>query len=389
MTQPSVLLAGRSLTVRPANSASQWNAALAALPAAHVLQSWEWGEFKRSVGWQPERLLFGQADGGVVAAASAQLRALPLPGWTIAYVPKGPAMDYQDDELVTTVAQALAEYTRRTRAVFLTIDPDVESPAPGVAAALAGAGFRPAETQVQMRNTLVVDLRGTEAQVLERMHHTWRRHIRNAMRRGVVVRKGDGPADLNAFYELYRLTSQRQRFIIRPKAYYRDALEALAGGRYAQLLLADVEGSPVAGLVAYRFARRAWYFYGAWSGEHSNRAPNHILQWEAMRWARSHGCDYYDLWGAPEALDQDHPLWGASVSDLLKMSTPPGPDPMWGVYQFKRGFGARPVRWLGAWEYVASPRLFRVWSKALPRYLDALRRLRGETHLAQSGGGEV
>lgn len=377
-----------SLQPRHPRGQEEWSAALVALPCAHVLQTWEWGEFKRAWGWRPERLLF-ERGGRVVAAASVLVRPLPLPGRTICYVAKGPALDYQDGALVEQVARALAAYARRARAIFVKIDPDVEMPAPPVEEALRRAGFRPAATQIQMRNTVVVDLRGTEDEVLGRMHHTWRRHIRNAERRGVTVERGAAAEQLDSFYGLYRLTGQRQQFIIRPESYYRAALRALAAGGYAQLFLAHVDGSPVAGLVAYRFARRAWYFYGAWSGEHSNRGPNHLLQWTAMRWAREQGCEQYDMWGAPDELTERHPVWGMSLSDLLKLKQPPGDHPMWGVYQFKLGFGGRLVRWIGAWDYVASPWLFRLWSEALPRYLDLLRRLRGEAHLARTGGGEV
>ena len=36
------------LNLNVVTSREAWNTALRTLPAAHVLQSWEWGEFKRS-----------------------------------------------------------------------------------------------------------------------------------------------------------------------------------------------------------------------------------------------------------------------------------------------------------------------------------------------------
>ena len=72
-----------------------WNDTLRALPCAHVLQTWEWGEFKqRETGWQPERFAYRRADGSVAAAASVLTRrAGPL---RVLYVPKGPVLDYAD-----------------------------------------------------------------------------------------------------------------------------------------------------------------------------------------------------------------------------------------------------------------------------------------------------
>ena len=77
-----------------------------------------------------------------------------------------------------------------------------------------------------------------------------------------------------------------------------------------------------------------------------NLMPNHLLQWETMRWARANGCTAYDLWGVPDevGIDADAPI----------------PDPatgLWGVWRFKRGFGGRVVRYAGAWDRLAAPML--------------------------------
>jgi hypothetical protein len=76
----------------------------------------------------------------------------------------------------------------------------------------------------------------------------------------------------------------------------------------AQPFLAEVDGQAVAGLIAYRYGRRAWYLYGMSSSAHREAMPNHALQWAAIRWARDAGCETYDFWGAE---DQRRRLWGA------------------------------------------------------------------------------
>ena len=49
----------------------EWNATIAQLPNPHLLQTWEWGDFKqRETGWTPERLAFRDGSGQTVAAAS-------------------------------------------------------------------------------------------------------------------------------------------------------------------------------------------------------------------------------------------------------------------------------------------------------------------------------
>ncbi len=112
-----------ALTVTLITNRDQWNDSLRALPYAHVLQTWEWGEFKRATtGWQPIRLAFMRGD-QVAAMASVGVRSVgPL---KVMYAPKGPALDYADRELVAQVLRHLQKLARRQRAVWLKIDPDV------------------------------------------------------------------------------------------------------------------------------------------------------------------------------------------------------------------------------------------------------------------------
>jgi lipid II:glycine glycyltransferase (peptidoglycan interpeptide bridge formation enzyme) len=122
----------------------------------------------------------------------------------------------------------------------------------------------------------------------------------------------------------------------------------------AQPLIAEVESEPVSALVLFTFGATAWYFYGMSRDAHREKMPNHLLQWEAIRWAKARGCTTYDFWGAPDELVET--------------------DSMWGVWKFKEGFGGAFVRHLGAWDYAPSPILYRLYTTVLPRVLNVMRR---------------
>jgi lipid II:glycine glycyltransferase (peptidoglycan interpeptide bridge formation enzyme) len=96
--------------------------------------------------------------------------------------------------------------------------------------------------------------------------------------------------------------------------------------------------------------------YGASSDRHRKHMPNYLLQWEAIRRAKDVGCTLYDLWGAPDNLDES--------------------DPMWGVVRFKLGLGGQLARGLGAWDFPAKRFGYRLYAEIIPRYLDWLRRRR-------------
>jgi lipid II:glycine glycyltransferase (peptidoglycan interpeptide bridge formation enzyme) len=249
--------------------------------------------------------------------------------------------------------------------MFVKIDPDVYYPeaapafsprpdvAPRAAALLARRGWHFSESQVQFRNTVLLDLRPGEEALLAGMKQKSRYNLHLAQRRGVAIRQGTA-GDLDLFYALYAETAQRDGFPIRPPAYYYDAWGSFLALGQGCLLLAEVEGEAVAGLLFLTFGATAWYMYGASSDRHRSLMPNNLLQWEAMRRARAAGCTLYDLWGAPENLEES--------------------DPMWGVTRFKLGLGGELARGLGAWDYAPRPAAYRLYTTVIPRYLSLLRR---------------
>jgi peptidoglycan pentaglycine glycine transferase (the first glycine) len=208
---------------------------------------------------------------------------------------------------------------------------------------------------VQFRNTVLIDLSGDEAQWLERMKQKTRYNLRLAQRKGVQVRVGSAD-DLPRLYQLYAETSVRDGFVIRSENYYLQLWRAFLERGLAEPLIAEVEGQPVAGLILFTFARRAWYLYGMSTQAHRDKMPNYLLQWEAMRRAKALGCEQYDLWGAPDVFDQS--------------------DSMWGVFRFKEGLGGTVVRTAGALDYPAQPLMYMLYTRILPRILDIMRRRR-------------
>ena len=365
-----------------------WDRAALAMPEPHILQSWAWGETKAQTGWRARRLsweeqapvpespaLTANWSSSTAWAVGAMLvrrlsRTLPL---AVAYVPKGPLLDWSDEALRLRVVRDLEREARRSRCIFVKIDPDILAGSPegtAVVELLRRRGWTPSGDQIQYRNTMISDLTRDEAALLTAMKPKWRYNIRLAERSGVVVRDGSA-SDLPAFYAMYAETSRRDGFLVRPFEYYRAIWERFLAGGLAHTLLAEVDrpasgepvedrpvaAQPVAGLILFRFGPTAWYFYGASTGRHRDLMPNHALQWAAMRWAKAHGCTRYDWWGAPDVLEES--------------------DPMWGVYRFKQGFGGEFTPHIGAWDFPVNKGLYWAYTKAMPKVLDVMRRRAG------------
>ena len=330
------------------------------LPTAHVLQSWEWGEFKlETAGWRPLRLAFSRGK-DVLAMASIAIRNMgPL---RVMYVARGPALDYADGALFEAVKSELERRAKGLGTVWLKIDPDVtlatglprsaddEPNALGEAITekLAAGGWRFSDSQVQFRNTVVIDLSRTEDEILMAMSGNTRRKARIAVKKGISVRMAD-ESDLPILFQLYQVTAARDSFLIRDYRYYQRAWQAFMRAGLAHALIAEFEGVAIAHLILFHFGKKCWYFYGASSNEERQRMPNYLLQWEAIRWAKAQGYAEYDMWGAPDDFDES--------------------DDMWGVYQFKRGFRGQLVRQIGAWDYLPQPWLYRAYNTIAPRLM--------------------
>ena len=320
-------------------SAEQWNSALQRCHAPSILQSFQWGEFKRSTGW------------GVIrhrsAAGVAQVLLRHTPLGRLAYVPRGPALS---PELPFAVAAGqligeLAQLARECGCIALKLEPPWPA-SPEVQALLQRLGFRPAFQAVQVPSTVLVDLRGEEEALLARMKPKTRYNIRLSLRKGVTVRIG-GDVDLPAFAALMQQTARRDGFPSRDPAYYEGAYRAFAADGMAALLLGEHEGALLAAIMVFAFGDMAYYLYGASSDEKRNLMASYAVQWRAMVWARERGCETYDLWGIPEEVGA-HPELYVDTDRL-------GEGGLWGVWRFKRGFGGKVVRYAGAWDLVQRP----------------------------------
>lgn len=336
-----------------------WDEALATIPYAHVLQSYAWGEVKARHDWTATRVLFCEKD-APVAAAQVLRRQLPRTPFGVMYVPKGPALDFGNLELFGRVLGELEEIARQRNAIFIKVDPDIRTNQPA-APLLLQRGWQVSAEQIQFHNTVTLNLARSEDEILAAMKPKWRYNIRLAEKKGVKVESGNGEAQrepgfrrrLQLFYEMYTETSARDGFLIRPFGYYRDVWETMLRAGQAKLLLARVGDDTAGGLMLFLFGKRAWYFYGASRNSHRELMPNHLLQWEAMRWAKQQGCTEYDFWGAPDVLNESAPMYG--------------------VYKFKMGFGSEFVERIPAHDFVVNRWLYWLYAVARPRYLARLR----------------
>jgi lipid II:glycine glycyltransferase (peptidoglycan interpeptide bridge formation enzyme) len=333
----------------PEISLPEWDAFINRLPDVHILQTSAWGRLKQVFAWQA-RYICGDGKNGPPLGAQVLFRRLPF-GFHIAYIPKGPVgwkLENDQDWLAwSDFLEAVDTICRKLNAIFLILEPDLLTENLSAPPKGFSTGIHP----IQPMRTLVVDLSGSEQDVLARMKQKTRYNIRLAQKKGVTV---ESSQDLDTFYRLMTMTGRRDAFGIHSLDYYREAFHIFYSLEECELLIARFQGEPLAGLMVFRHGRRSWYFYGASSDAHRDLMATYLIQWEAMRWAMRLGCTEYDLWGVP---DEDENVLEAEFNSRS--------EDLWGVYRFKRGFGGALHRSAGPFEQVYRPNLFRIYTNML------------------------
>ncbi len=348
----------------------RFNSFLAAIPKGHILQTWEWGELKAKTGWTPIRLI-AERNGEIVGAISVLKRPVPTGKWCIFYAPRGPVLAIEEKDVWDRLLDGVKTQAKTHKAIFLKIDPDVKDDNELWRERIEGSGFKPVDKGpgfegVQPRFVFRLDISPDEETLLANCHQKTRYNIRLAQKRGVEIIENAPREQLEVFYKILSETAARDKFLIRPFSYYEAFYDLLAPQGLAEMFLATYEGEVISGTLAFKLGDKAWYIYGASSNAHRNVMPNYLIQWKMICWAKKHGCTMYDFRGVPGDVDENHPLYG--------------------LVKFKRGFNGEYTKFIGEYDLIYKPAVYRLYNFAEPLYQKTIRklinlkkRLRGQT----------
>lgn len=356
-----------------------WNELIQSLPNPHILQTDQWAELKEQYGWCSIKRVWRGLDTTLQAASLVLARTSRVgrigPELKVLYCPRGPLLDWNSTIAKEHAIAGLEELCKKEKAIFIKIDPEIieATGIPGspdektysigstVSEMLKSRNWRFSDSQIQYKNSVFLDLEPDENELLNRMKQKTRYNIRLAEKKGVRVRVAD-VNELKRLYEIYAETSVRDNFVIRPQEYYLTVWRLFIDAGMAFPLVAEDESGILAGLILFILGKRAWYLYGMSTQVNREKMPNYLLQWEAMKFAKETGCTIYDLWGAPDKFDHS--------------------DSMQGVFRFKEGLGGVTVRTIGAWDYVARPNLYSMYTRIIPRLMEIMRK-RGKQNTKQ------
>lgn len=343
----------------------------ALLPTDILFQTGYWAQVKARLGYTPKAfdLAATERHGDVLVLLQPMGR-----GRAMAYVPQGPEHapaeeDYGPflEDLSEALARSLGPSVAFIRYDLPWASPYADDmrqrgsnayPEPRIREMRMNMGtrhwnLRKAHRDMTVASSLVVDLTGTEQDILARMKPKTRYNIGLAARKGVRVALAP-PDMLPVFHGLYRQTALRNGFAPcgyeQFQALFRTRLRALnpvapaRSGPAAQadatrpardaellFLLASHGADVLAGAIVALCGATAHFLYGASSNEKRQCMAPYAMHWKAMRLARQRGCTAYDMGAVPPGLDPAHPFHG--------------------LHRFKTGFGGRVELRSGSWDY--------------------------------------
>ncbi|CAN5907201.1 peptidoglycan bridge formation glycyltransferase FemA/FemB family protein [soil metagenome] len=342
--------------------AEQWDTLVKNSPGGgHIFQSHAWAEFKRELSWSAVRVAIEKDDDVVGVGQFLSYSTTPVPG-RLMFCPKGPWLPWEDEETVKAFFEGVREIAKNHGAHTIKIEPEVRDEQKAVKDWLSDIGFQKFRWDLNFKTTLVVDLSPPEEEIMANMRKSNRSSVRSAARKGVEVVEDSTSHGLQTFWEMFELTAQRSGFWYRPKDYQVPMWRSLMEAGRAHLLFAEHEGDQLAGMFIGKLGYKCWYQYGASTNEKRELNGTHLLQWEMMKWAKSHGVTYYDMVSIPnpDELNEDHPLYG--------------------VYKFKAGFGGEIASFVGCLDLPVMPARAKLWNRFEPMYYRLYRKLKGDIY---------
>jgi lipid II:glycine glycyltransferase (peptidoglycan interpeptide bridge formation enzyme) len=307
--------------------------------ARHPLQSKAWGDFREATGVEVVRLV-GFDSERMVSQMQLTLHPIPKLPYKIGYYPKG---TWPDEVQLAT----LKELGKQEGVIFIKLEPNVSMPPyqendlNGLKELLLDNGCEAGRAMFTPYSYLI-DLTQSEEELLAQMRPKTRYNIRLAEKKGVVIEEDSTESGFEDYLKLLQLTTNRQQFYAHDESYQRSMWTHLNGAGMAKVVKAVYQNQVLSAWVLFQYKQTLYYPYGASSREHREVMASNLLMWEAMRMGKRLGCKNFDLWGA---LGPD----------------PDPKDPWYGFHRFKEGYGGNLAQFVGSYDLVIDPKLYRVY----------------------------
>ena len=319
--------------IQEINNKNIWENTLKKKKQKTFLDSWNWGEFNKSIGNSTQRLAV--LDNNKIELLTLIIKIRARRG-NFLFIPHGPVI--VDDKLdllqkkilLKTLLSKIKDIAQKEHFSFIRIAPilpyniDNEK-------LFSDLGFRRAPLHIHPEVTWVLDIQPDEETLLRNMRKTTRYLIRKAKKEEVKIEQSTNIDDVQIFDKLYSKTVQRHHFVPFSLNYLKNEFKSFIGDNQIIIFLAKYKEEILASAMIIFWQDIAFYHQGASSNKHPKIPAAYLLQWEAIKEAKRRGCRQYNFWGIVPQIKK--------IEDLKKPSI--RKHPWWGLSLFKIGFGGK------------------------------------------------
>lgn len=395
-------------------------------PNSLFFQSPYWIEIKKQNNWQGT-IVGIKENNKIIAATVLLMKNIKGINKKMVYAPRGFLLDYSNLTLLTEFVENLKVYLKKQNALFLKINPYVKYQEHDINGneiegtknntlinKLKELGFTHQGFYITMdekkdlepRWLSVLDLENKSTDdIFKDMRATTRWSIRNSEKNCLRVIEA-GRDDLKEFKALMKHTADRREFIDRPLSYYQNIYDVLSKEDLVKVLLVEInfkellekteneyqqlldkidkmKDNPkkqnqlkelqnettsfekrindlkeykdkygdtkiIAGGLYMLYGRQLVYLFGASYKEFMKYNSQYLLQWHMINYAKEHNYQTFNFYG----ID----------GDFSKESK------NFGLFDFKRGFGAEVVELIGEFDLVINKPMYKIYNLSFKCY---------------------
>lgn len=204
-----------------------------------VTQLYNWQYVKN--GWSALNVGV-EKDGKLVAVALILLKKLPFIGKNLAYIAKGPALDYDNLEDVKGAIQALKEFCKEHKCFAMKMDPVVDITSHKTlldTIKVMGAkhqGLEKGFLYTQPRYYMITDIDKSEKELLDSFQTRTKSVVKKSMKNGLICEKCSRD-ELVKFAEIMKITGERDEFTSRDLDYFERVYDSLSKTNDVELYL--------------------------------------------------------------------------------------------------------------------------------------------------------
>ncbi|MBI4158166.1 MAG: peptidoglycan bridge formation glycyltransferase FemA/FemB family protein [Candidatus Yanofskybacteria bacterium] len=301
------------------------------------LQTTEWLKFQESIGHKTWRF-----DDGKIRANIIQHKVRF--GKNYLYIPHGPEILFDNlsgglKNEVDNFLKYLKELAKENGSIFVKFEPLADV----IVELVFRRGIKRSKKYIQPQKTVILNLNLSEEELLSRMHYKTRYNIKVAERNRIRV---EDSSDLDAFWELLKNTTKRDRFSSHNKEYYRKLLALNNNAFKVDLVSAHYNNDLVAGAIILCYGDTAYYLHGA--SDHNRRqlmAP-YALHWEIIKALKGSNSKPEKSRGGPRVTSTGFEIRNSKFYDMWGIDSRKWP----GVTRFKLGWGGQRVEHPGSFD---------------------------------------